>query len=87
MEKTVKHKRLTKKEKLNHIYDCLKAGATVICNGCRMVIAPGRTARGIRNLIFYQRFGSSAVSATKSDLKWLLDTIAGSQDYAFELEM
>lgn len=71
-----------KTENLKRMYNDLRLGAIVDCNGCRIYRAEG--SRGY-DLFFWRYYGSSANRVSLSNLRWILKVIAESVDYSYQI--
>lgn len=79
---------MNKTENLKSMYEALKAGLEVNCNGCHIFRAESRhKSRNGRypQLFFWHYYGSSAIKVSMSNLRWLCSVIAESNDYSFTI--
>ncbi len=72
-----------KTENLKAAYKAIRNGKTIVCNNVKIWIDYGR--RGDRKYIFWYGYGSSAERLGLGNLRWIMNTIACSDDYAFSV--
>ena len=73
----------TKTENLKAAYKAIREGKTIICNNVKIWIAESR--HGNRKYIFWYGYGSSAERLGIDNLRWIMNKIAESDDYAFSI--
>lgn len=71
-----------KTKNLRAMYDALRLGAIVDCNGCQIYRTKG--SRGY-DLFFWRSFGSSANRVSLSELRFIVKKIAQSVDYSYKI--
>ena len=81
----------TKTKNLKMMYSDLKDGETVKCNGCTIWrsepyihYGSGKPQRR-PGYLHWQYYGRSAKRVSLNDLRWILNVIAESPDFAYEI--
>lgn len=72
-----------KTKNLKRMYNDLRLGAIIDCNGCQ--IYRDYSERDKREYFFWRHYGASANRVTLSDLRWIVKVIAKSKDYSYEI--
>ena len=81
----------TKTKNLKQMYSDLKDGETVKCNGCTIWRSEPYTHYGSGKpqkrpgYLHWQHYGRSANRVSLNDLRWILNVIAESPDFAYEI--
>lgn len=73
----------TKEKNILNGWKTIKAGRVISCNGVKIWIA--YSCNGNRDFIFWQSYGGSAERVSFNNFRWILDVIAQSKDYSFEV--
>jgi hypothetical protein len=77
---------MKKTELLKNMYDDLKNGYTVYCNGCKIWMGESdrKSSNGrYRTWIFWENYGRSAERCTLQGLRFIVKVIAKSDDYSY----
>lgn len=81
----------TKTKNLKQMYEDLRDGCTVKCNGCEIWRSEPYTHYGNGKpqkrpgYLHWYYYGSSANRVSISELRWILNVIAKSPDFAYEI--
>lgn len=72
---------MTKTERLKAMYNDLKSGAVVNCNGCTIWIGVSKR----KYFLFWECHGRSAERLGLNNLRWICKNISLSRDYLYTI--